>query len=163
MSRTLIETLDRHRCFQEAEELVKGKQWRNEHDLIFTSSIGTPLDPEQFGKTVPKIAIEAGIGHWSIHELRHSCASILIAMEVPLEVIAEQLGHASIRVTKDVYGHLMPRSRARAAAAMQEALFDDTVRRRSGLTEPSTTQRAVLEANAVTPKPGTWRYVGRTG
>lgn len=41
-----------------------------------------------------------------------SCASLLLAMEVPLEVVAEQLGHASIRVTKDVYGHLLPRSRA---------------------------------------------------
>lgn len=100
------ELFDLHRAFQEAEELVKGRQWHNDHDLIFTSTIGTPLDPEQFGKTVPKIAIEAGLGHWSIHELRHSCASIMIAMDVPLEVIAEQLGHASIRVTKDVYGHL---------------------------------------------------------
>ena len=39
--------------------------------------------------------------------------------------VAEQLGHASIRVTKDVYGHLLPRSRARAAEAMRSVLFDD--------------------------------------
>jgi hypothetical protein len=94
-------------------------------ELIFTSNIGTPLDPESFGRTVPKICKDAGLGHWSIHELRHSCASLLIAMEVPLEAVAEQLGHASIRVTKDVYGHLMPRSRARAAEAMRTILYDD--------------------------------------
>lgn len=125
LSLPLIEALDRHRVRQEAEGLVCGKRWNNECELIFTSNIGTPLDPEAFGKTVPKISTEAGLGHWSIHELRHSCASLLIAMEVPLEVVAEQMGHASIQVTKDVYGHLMPRSRARAAEAMRTILFDD--------------------------------------
>jgi integrase len=102
LSTPLVEVLKRHQVRQEAEELVRGKRWHNEGDLIFTSSVGTPLDPEQFGKTVPKICIAAGLGHWSIHELRHSCASLLIAMEVPLEVVSEQMGHASIRVTKDV-------------------------------------------------------------
>ena len=159
----MIEMLDQHRAFQEAEELVKGRQWHNDHDLIFTSTIGTPLDPEQFGKTVPKIAIEAGLGHWSIHELRHSCASIMIAMDVPLEVIAEQLGHASIRVTKDVYGHLMPRSRARAAAAMQAALFDENVHSRPQQTDPLATQLATFDADFITPKPVTRGFVGRPG
>jgi integrase len=126
LSRPVVEMLERHRTRQEAEELVVGKRWNNEHELIFTSNIGTPLDPEAFGRTVPKICKEAGLGHWSIHELRHSCASLLIAMEVPLEAVAEQLGHASIRVTKDVYGHLMPRSRARAAEAMRTILYDDS-------------------------------------
>jgi integrase len=125
LSRPVVEMLERHRTRQEAEELVVGKRWNNVHELIFTSNIGTPLDPEAFGRTVPKICKEAGLGHWSIHELRHSCASLLIAMEVPLEVVAEQLGHASIRVTKDVYGHLMPRSRAKAAEAMRSILYDD--------------------------------------
>lgn len=37
---------------------------------------------EAFGRTVPKICEEAGLGHWPIHELRHSCASLLIAKEV---------------------------------------------------------------------------------
>jgi integrase len=125
LSLPLVEVLDRHRIRQEAEELVCGKRWNNERELIFTSNIGTPLDPETFGKTVPKICTEAGLGHWSMHELRHSCASLLIAMEVPLEFVAEQMGHASIQVTKDIYGHLMPRSRARVAEAMRQILFDE--------------------------------------
>lgn len=58
-----------------------------------------------------------------MHELRHSCASLLIAMEMPLEVIAEQLGHASIRVTKDVYGHLLPGSRAKESKAREQMPF----------------------------------------
>ncbi len=127
LSDPLIEALLDHRARQEAEAFVKGSSWRNHHDLIFTSTIGTPLDPEWFGKTVPKITKAAGLGHWSIHELRHSCASLLIAMEVPLEVISDQLGHASIRVTSDVYGHLLPGARVKAAAAMESVLFGPEV------------------------------------
>src|ERR1035437_6308883 len=51
----------------------------------------------------------------------------MIAMEVPLEVVPEQMGHASIRVTKDVYGHLMPKARAKAAEAMRSVLFDEII------------------------------------
>jgi integrase len=162
LSRPLIEVLERHRARQEAEELVVGQRWNNENELIFTSNIGTPLDPETFGRTVPKICQEAGLGHWSIHELRHSCASLLIAMEVPLEVIAEQLGHASIRVTKDVYGHLMPRSRAKAAEAMRTILYDALV----DSPEPSNalaTSLATLETMELNLNPLIRDLVGRPG
>ena len=163
LSKPLVEILERHRVRQEAEEFVRGSRWRNEHDLVFTSNVGTPLDPEQFGNTVPKVCIEAGLGHWSIHELRHSCASLLIAMEVPLEVVAEQLGHASIRVTKDVYGHLMPRSRARAAEAMRTMLFDDATSESSDSSDPLATQLATLEPAGVILSPLTRDLVGRPG
>jgi hypothetical protein len=62
-----VAVLERHRTRQEAEELVVGKQWKNAHEFIFTSNVGTPLDPEAFGRTVPRICKEAGLGHWSIH------------------------------------------------------------------------------------------------
>jgi hypothetical protein len=91
--------------------------------LVFTSTIGTPLDPEVFGKSVPRICKAAGLGHWSIRELRHSCASLLLAMGVPLEVVSDTLGHTSIRVTMDVYGHLLAPAKMEAADAMQRALW----------------------------------------
>ena len=87
----------------------------------------------------------------------------MIAMDVPLEVIAEQLGHASIRVTKDVYGHLMPRSRARAAAATQAALFDENVHSRPQQTDQLATQLATFDADFITPKPVIRGFVGRPG
>jgi integrase len=145
LSPPLIEMLEQRRVRQQAEELVRGPRWNNANDLIFTTSVGTPLNPDGFGKTVPKLCKEAGLGHWSIHELRHSCASLLINREVPLEVVVEQLGHASIRVTKDVYGHLMPSSRARAAEAMRTVLFEDDVR---ASTPPSTGLAANDVANS---------------
>jgi integrase len=163
LSTPLVEVLKRHQVRQEAEELVRGKRWHNESDLIFTSSVGTPLDPEQFGKTVPKICIAAGLGHWSIHELRHSCASLLIAMEVPLEVVSEQMGHASIRVTKDVYGHLMPKARAKAAEAMRSVLFDEIIPARTLASAGLATQMATSDVANSYFKPVNRTFVGRPG
>ena len=163
LSRPLIELLEQRRVRQQAEELVRGPRWNKVNDLIFTTSVGTPLDPGEFGKTVPKICKDAGLGHWTIHELRHSCASLLIAREVPLEVVAEQLGHASIRVTKDVYGHLMPSSRAKAAVAMRTVLFEDEVRASTSPSSGLATQLATQSGPKSYSEPLTRYLVGRPG
>jgi len=47
------------------------------------------------------------IGRWHPHELRHSAASIMLAQGVPIEVVSDILGHSSIRMTADVYGHIL--------------------------------------------------------
>jgi integrase len=160
LSAPLVEALERHHTRQLAEEVVRGRRWNNEFGLIFTSTIGTPLDPEQFGKTVPKICESAGLGHWSIHELRHSCASLMMAVEVPLEAVSEQMGHASIRVTKDVYGHLMPKSRAKAAEAMRSVLFDGHLTSRPLASVGLATQLATLDAANEFSTPVTKDLVG---
>jgi hypothetical protein len=100
-----------------------------------------------------------GIGHWSIHELRHSCASLLLAMRVPLEVVSDTLGHASIRVTMDVYGHLLAPSRMHAAEAMRQALWIDELPDFDPLaTELATNLAEDKAGNAVN-----WDSVGRPG
>jgi integrase len=64
----------------------------------------------------------AGIGHWHPHELRHSAASLLSASDVPIEQIADLLGHASIRMTSLVYRHRVATSISAAVLPM-ERLF----------------------------------------
>jgi integrase len=125
LSAPIVELLDRHHQRQEAEALVRGEAWDNAEDLIFTSTIGTPLDPEDFGKRLSSVSTKAGLGHWSIHELRHTCASLLFAADVPLDAVSDQLGHASINVTKDVYVHLLPGSGEKTAKAMKDLLYGD--------------------------------------
>jgi hypothetical protein len=126
---------------------------------VFTSTIGTPLDPEAFGRTVPRICERTGLGHWSIHELRHSCASLLLAMGVPLEVVSDTLGHASIRVTMDVYGHLLALSRMHAAEAMRRALSLDELPD----FDPLATELATNLAGDDTDNKLNWDSVGRPG
>jgi integrase len=57
---------------------------------------------------------EAGIPHMHFHDLRHSAATILLAMGVNIKVIQELLGHSDIAITLRVYGHLLPSMQAEA-------------------------------------------------
>ncbi|GAC1540715.1 MAG: hypothetical protein NVS3B12_27830 [Acidimicrobiales bacterium] len=66
----------------------------------------------------------AAIGKLTPHELRHSAGSILLAQGVALHVVSEMLGHSSIRITKDVYGHLVADETRAASVQMAAALYD---------------------------------------
>jgi integrase len=77
--------------------------------------------PDFFVKQVPKITTQAGLGRWSIHELRRFCASLLLG------AVADQLGNASIHATKDIYVHLLPGSRAKTSKAMEDLFYKDYV------------------------------------
>jgi integrase len=123
LSGPLVRVLRDHRVRQAEECEQAGELWRHDADLVFRNPIGGPFDVDAFGQSVPRICKAAGLGHWSIHELRHSCASLMLAMEVPLEVVSDTLGHSSIRVTKDVYGHLLAASKMKAAEAMRKTLW----------------------------------------
>ena len=91
--------------------------------LVFTTAVGTPIDPANFRHYFATLCERAGLGHWHPHELRHSAASLMLAQGVALEVVSEILGHASIRMTKDVYGHIMAPQRKAAAEAIGQALW----------------------------------------
>jgi len=123
---SLVDVLRRHRAAQVAQRLEFGAGWGGHWatlDLVFTSTIGTPLDMDKVNRDVQAITYEAGLGAWTPHELRHSAASILLATGTPLKVVSEMLGHSSIRVTADVYGHLLAPARTEAAEAMESALW----------------------------------------
>jgi integrase len=111
-----------HRTRQAEAKIATGPLWR-EHGLIFTSEVGTPMDPDNFSHTFSKLCQKAGLGHWHPHELRHSGASLMLAQGTPLHVVSEILGHASITITKDVYGHLLEGDKRAAATSMSQALF----------------------------------------
>lgn len=122
----VVEVLRGHRRRQLEERLQAGDLWEPMPlgaDLIFRSPAGTAVDPSNFLHAVYTVTEAAGLGRWSAHELRHSAASLLLAQGVPLKTISETLGHASIRITADVYGHLMEPAKADAADAMTEALW----------------------------------------
>jgi integrase len=94
-------------------------------EFVFTSSVGTPLDPRNLNREFHDICDKAGLGHWHPHELRHSAASLMLAEGVKLQVVSEILGHSSIRMTADVYGHILAPDREAAAQAMGSVLWDD--------------------------------------
>lgn len=112
-----------HRARQAQERLAAGPAWADS-DLVFTTKKGTPIDPDNFAHYFHRLCIRAGLGRWTPHELRHSAASIMLALGTPLWVVSEVLGHASLSMTKDVHGHLVGDEKKEATEAITEALFD---------------------------------------
>jgi integrase len=117
----ILEALDAHERRQGLERAEAGDLWMDS-GLIFTSLIGTPIDPDNFAKAFVRLCKKAGLGHWHPHEARHSAASVMLAQGVPLEVVSEVLGHSSIYITKDVYGHLAEGAKRDAAKRMAAVL-----------------------------------------
>ena len=72
---------------------------------MLPTGLGTLFDPANLRRSLGQLTEQAGLGHWHPHELRHSAASLLSAAGVPLEEIADLLGHATTRVTSAVYRH----------------------------------------------------------
>lgn len=120
MPSPVIDALRQHRT-QQATEKLAAPTWEND-DLVFTTAIGTPLDPSNVRRGFARLTKHAGIGHWHPHELRHSAASILSASGVPIEDIADILGHAGTRTTSAVYRHLIEPT-VRGAAGPMNDLF----------------------------------------
>jgi|SRR5712692_2695095 len=107
MSPHLTETLWTLRGRRKEETLRRG--WQGMPDWIFTTAAGTHLDPDNFRVRVwAKIPTRGGLHMIRLHDLRHTFASLLIEQGAPLTYVKEQMGHHSIRVTVDTYGHLVP-------------------------------------------------------
>ena len=64
----------------------------------------------------------AGLPQARFHDLRHTCATLLLSKNVNPKVVSEMLGHASIAITLDTYSHVLPDMQDSAARAMEEAL-----------------------------------------
>ena len=118
----LVARFRQHRARQAETQMAAGLLWQD-YGLIFASEIGTPIDPDNFSHSFARLCERAGLGHWHPHELRHSGASLMLAQGTPLHVVSEVLGHASIAITKDVYGHLLEGDKRAAAESMSRALF----------------------------------------
>ena len=118
----VISALRAHRVKQAEERLKAGALWSTEWPgQVFTTTIGTLIRPENVRKDLAKLTAAAGLGRWHPNELRHSCASILSAAGVPLEHIADVLGHDGTRMTSLVYRHAVSPS-VGGALAMSAAL-----------------------------------------
>ena len=105
MSQQLAETLlTAHRLMRE-QCLAEG---RPEPEWVFSSSVGTALDEANVRHMFYRILAKAELRRVRFHDLRHTYASLLIQQRESLAYVREQLGHSSISVTVDVYGHLVP-------------------------------------------------------
>ncbi len=121
LAKPTVVALKEHKAAQRAERLASAA-W-TDTGYVFTTGIGTPLDPRNVAKQFESNCLKAKIGKWHPHELRHSAASLMLATGTPLQVVSAVLGHASIRITSDVYGHVLDPQRQDAADALAGVLY----------------------------------------
>lgn len=113
--------LQDHRAQAEREASVRGLTVGPD-DLVFTSTTGTPLEPRNVNRMFSELVRSAGLRHVRLHDLRHTCASLLLAQGVSPRVVIDTLGHSAIAVTMNTYGHVMPLMQRDAADRMNELL-----------------------------------------
>ncbi len=121
----LLAALRAHRTRQLEERLLAGGRWQD-WDLVFPSTIGTPLDARNVLRRFQTLVATAGLPHQRFHDLRHCCASLLLAQGVPPRVVMEILGHSDIRLTMNTYAHVMPVLQREAADLMEAFLTGTT-------------------------------------
>ena len=97
-----VAALRQHRVTQDAERTTKGKDWV-ESGLVFTSSIGTPIEPRNLNRHFVGLLDRAGLRRIRFHDLRHSCATLLYEQGVEINKIQDILGHSSPTITKLIY------------------------------------------------------------
>ena len=102
----VIDALHTRRVQQAGDRLLAGPAWSGLFPgLVFTTTVGTAISLSNLRRDLEKLSVHAGLGRWHPHELRHSAASIMSASGVPIEQIADVLGHDGIRMTALVYRH----------------------------------------------------------
>ncbi|MCD6031380.1 MAG: integrase family protein, partial [Thermomicrobiales bacterium] len=120
MPPTVITSLQSHQRQQQVARVVAGERWV-ESGFVFTTAKGTPLDARNVTGWFKRLLTDAGLPDMRWHDLRHSCASLLLAQRVPARVVMDVLGHSQISQTMR-YSHVVPELRAEAAASMEEVL-----------------------------------------
>ena len=108
MTDVLLATLRRHRKHQAEARLAAGNQWTGDprwDDLVFTSEVGTPIDPSHARRDFKKICAHAGVPALSLYEVRHTVASLMVNADVPLREVADLLGHKDLEMVVKRYRH----------------------------------------------------------
>ena len=111
---------------KEAQELNKqvcGNCYNYEYDgFVFVDELGERMRVDYLTNAFPKFLESHGLRRMRFHDLRHSCASLLLANGVPLKHIQEWLGHSDIGTTANIYSHLDYKSKITSANVMDNIL-----------------------------------------
>ena len=116
-----VQSLRDHRVRQLEERLSAGDRWQD-HGLVFCTSRGTPICAVNLSREYHRLLKRTGIRRIRFHDLRHTCATLLLVQGVAPRVIMDLLGHTQISTTMDIYAHVMPDLRKEAATKMDELL-----------------------------------------
>ena len=108
---------------RQLEERMQLSGLYKDHGLIFATEIGTPVNPENLvNRSFKPLLKRASLPEIHFHDLRHTCATLLLGRGVHPKIVQELLGHATIAMTLDTYSHYIPSMGDQASGAMGDAL-----------------------------------------
>jgi integrase len=117
----VVEVLSQHRLLQIEARLQAGDLWV-ERDLVFCNARGNFIEPSTLREQFLKVLEEMGFPHMRFHDLRHTAATLLLSMGVPMRVVQDILGHSEMKTTANVYSHVLPSMHREAMGKMDELL-----------------------------------------
>lgn len=121
LSNTVITELKRHRA-QIIQERWEAKDSYYDHDLVVCQENGNPISLPNFPRMWSRVLKSTKMRRIRFHDLRHTCASLLLTSDVHPKVVQELLGHSSIKITLDLYSHLLPNMQAEAVSSLDKML-----------------------------------------
>jgi integrase len=92
--------------------------------LVFTTHLGGPLEPRNVNRSWYAIRSRAGLTNFRLHDLRHSCASFMLAAGASPRTVMKTLGHSQIGLTMNTYAHVLPEVERAAIDAAARAIFE---------------------------------------
>lgn len=131
-----LRQLMEHRRRQD-QERAHGK-WQD-LDMVFASTIGTPMDLRNIHRDFKDILHDAGLPNMRFHDMRHTAATLMLLHGIPLLVVSRRLGHAKPSITLDIYGHYLPGMQGMAASLMDELVTPSTAQLQQNCSSGSST------------------------
>ena len=123
LTQMVVDLLIQHRVQQAEARREAGEHWQ-ERDLVFCTSLGTPLNPNKVLERFKTLLKRVGLPDMRFHDLRHSAATILLTMRVHPKIVQELLGHNQISMTMDIYSHVLPTMQGDAMSQLNDALME---------------------------------------
>jgi integrase len=123
---SVTDALRRRACEQRCEREL-APSWQDRWGLVFTDPIGGHVAPMAVTKEFRTLVRRAPVPVVRLHDLRHVHATLLLQRGVPMKVVSQRLGHSTIMMTVDTYGHVLPAMDAEAASQIEAALRGSSV------------------------------------
>jgi integrase len=108
LPKLIASALRAHRARQLEERMRAGSNWiGDEWNTVFATDLGRPIEPDNMGRAFDSLQRKVPVPRIRFHDLRHTAATTMLTNGVHVKTVSEMLGHSSIRITLDTYGHVL--------------------------------------------------------